>query len=171
MLPQKSKSKGSCAVAAFATVTGQWIDDLVKELGHDGSEPLIVSGKEIVPHIGVNVQEIIPPLLRKGWAIVEICGIDLQLPEGVIHPCVENTPNAVNLRIQAHMADYSGVLVVKQQCYCNHALAWDHQEGLCFDPTSAEYIDLQRHIYDGKPLIESIDLFWMTVPMRKKPWE
>jgi hypothetical protein len=66
---QKQPNEWSCLPTAFAIATGIPVADLIKAIGHDGSE-IVFSGSK--PWRSFNPQEVIIALLCQGWAVTAI---------------------------------------------------------------------------------------------------
>jgi hypothetical protein len=70
-LLNKSPNRWSCLPTAFATGISMLVDELIKEVGHDGSE-IVNDMDEPYCRRGFHPQEIIPICLKKGYSVTEI---------------------------------------------------------------------------------------------------
>jgi hypothetical protein len=124
---RKSPNRWSCLAAAFATVLDIEIEDVIREVGHDGSEEVCASDPE--------------PYNRRGFSIQEM--IDLCLIRGVCVTHIERDPIWVNRygnvhhiwtsgdeRFAKHLEGRVGVLTGVMH-EGDHAVAWDGHQIYC----------------------------------------
>lgn len=148
MLIQKQPNNWSCLPTAFAMVCDMPVADLIKRIGHDGSERIFDGPR---PEVGFHIQEIIH-VLQDEFSITEIVDAYYDVAHGKRHwPIGEKT---LNERVYEAMQKYSGVVLVNYHEPCGHALAWDGK--LLCDP--------KRGNTENVSISFKISGFWIVEP-------
>lgn len=126
MLLQSSPNWWSCLPTAFAACFGIPVRDLIKELGHDGSEMLFPEDPEPFCRRGFHIQEFIKPCLMRGLAPVFIeAQPSIESKKREVKPLT--TENVANLSLYMHK--YNGIVIGMKPNNHEHALAWNME---CF---------------------------------------
>ena len=119
----------SCVPAAFAMATDIPVEAIIRAVGHDGSD-IMSDGRQK----GFTEHEMVDVLLD--WDKYAIC----------------IWPDSVD-RIGRYLSMYDGVLlgVVDGK---DHAVFWNHSEGLVFDPGGQKY-DIEKFSIERLYIIKS----------------
>jgi hypothetical protein len=151
--PQLQPNRWSCVVTSFAMALGIKVDDLIKSVGHDGSE-IVSPDQGPAGRRGFHVQECIEIAWLMGFAATEIELFPVsQLVNGhtkmILFP-----PDAANLdgnwdRFRSHVLSSRGVILGRGP---NHGHAVAYENGLVSDPGGTQYHFTQgaceqRHFY------------------------
>jgi len=137
MLLQTTPNKWSCLPTSFAMVTNTPLEEIIKELGHDGSEILWPNLEEPFCYRSFHIQELISILFYSGILVVEFQVWPVSAPQ---FPNITNNiihfPEGNEQRIYDIM--HQGKGVVKGEFRNKpHAAAWDGNQ--IFDPGGFTY--------------------------------
>jgi hypothetical protein len=142
---QVQPNKWSCLPTAFATVLDIPVNDLIKEIGHDGSKIVDPMKKDPFGRRSFHIQEISEILLDRAIGIITFEMLPTILIEdklsGFEYP-IYHDEDMVHSRIDKIMKNFSGVITgvtTKQDKKGNvvqkrHAVSWNHKEQTCYDP-------------------------------------
>lgn len=120
----------SCLLTSAAMVLDKPYEELIKVLGHDGSDIL-----------WPNLQE---PYRRRAFIEPEIQFLfwhyDMVLVDYVPNVAYRSTASCIakhlKFNIDQMLKDYDGILLGEFRLGVKHAVAWNHEEGIIYDPTS-----------------------------------
>lgn len=126
----QNPNRWSCILAAFAMVLDAEMDELIKEIGHDGSE--------------VWWEDVNPPMCYRGFHVQEF--LDLCMKRGKIFGVVESVltlggrgrkiprvlPGDYEKRWNSYLRNFKGVITGELESRGRHAVAWDKNK--IFDP-------------------------------------
>ena len=128
-----SPNNWSCNVAAFAMVLKVSFNDLIVEIGHDGSQ-VVFRASPNDPHKrrGFHDQELIDCCLRRGFSVTEIQASPVSC-SFVNSGDVFEIPfrNGTEKRFKEHLKQYDGVLF-GETAKAGHAVAWI--DNVIYDP-------------------------------------
>lgn len=116
--------------------------DLLKEIGHDGSEIIFPHLPDPYRRRAFHVQEMVEPCLRRNLPMVPLEATPLLgVSDGSIHPI--ELPGGNLPRLIRCMQQYRGILLGD---WPNgpHAVAWDKEK--VYDPNGLIYDDLQGQV-------------------------
>lgn len=136
MRMQLKPNPWSCSVASMAMALSITTEQLIMEVGHDGSEIIFPDLPEPMCRRGFHSQELIHVARCRGWAVTAVELNPCTSPtngSGVLYPVqirnnVERFANAV----------YSTMGILEGRCKkCRHAVHYDH--GVIYDPGGRMY--------------------------------
>ncbi len=144
MLKQKQPNKWSCLPTAFAIVLGEPVDNIIKQIGHDGSEIIRPELGEPQCRKGFHIQECIKVALKYGIGVIHID----RYPSTIVNDTIVDAEycygNDLDLIIEL-MEKYDGVLLGKS-FNKPHAVAWSYDKKLIIDPKTGESYEY-KHFY------------------------
>jgi hypothetical protein len=131
---QLQPNKWSCIPTALAMLLDENVEDIINEIGHDGSE--IICSNLSDPHgrIGFHPQEMVKICLERGKALIQF--------DGEVQTCKEECKSILHYRdykyINGLMKNNSGIIlgVINNR---DHAVTWNHEEGCIYDPNGTKY--------------------------------
>ncbi|KKK91516.1 hypothetical protein LCGC14_2712140, partial [marine sediment metagenome] len=129
---QVQPNKWSCLPTAFAIAMGEPVEEIIKQVGHDGSDILFPTYKEPYCRRSFHPQELIDICLLKNFAVVQIEKSPVVIAKNITHSVPMNTR-----RIGSYLLNYTGVLIGEGQTGTPHAVAWNGKRIL--DPNGIEY--------------------------------
>jgi hypothetical protein len=134
---QRKPFRWGCAIASLAMVLDVPAEQLVREIGHDGSQIVWEGLPEPLCRRGFNPQELIDCCLNRGLAVTEIQAFP-------VFDCPGRLPQVQRLtvlfgaeplenwkRFTSHIASSCGILFGRG-LHCEHAVAYDLGE--IYDP-------------------------------------
>ena len=131
------------------------LDQLFKEIGHDGGEILYPSSPEPDRRRSFHPSEFIWPALVRGYAVVPVeLNPYWETPSGGMEKVSHAGGNKRFL--QSWLARFNGVITGQTPKGLWHACAWDHERELLFDPAYSYH----------KPGYMQVHTFWAAVPRR-----
>lgn len=126
---QKQPNKHSCLITAFAIVIDEDVNNLIKELGHDGSEVIRQGESEPFCYRGFHPQELTKLALKRHKALI-IFDIDLVL----YHRGILSLISDESIYINQLMINNIGVICGHyENSKSPHAVAWDGKK--IYDPS------------------------------------
>ncbi len=135
MQVQKQPNEWSCLPTAFAIAVGVPVEQLIRQLGHDGSEMLFPGFRKPYCYRSFHVQELIDQLLIWQYAVTEITKLSILESQNSLKTIDINTRKLFKgNRMQYYLDNYQGVLTGGYMGRTPHALAWDGKYR--YDPTS-----------------------------------
>jgi hypothetical protein len=137
----------SCGLVSLAMLLDESLDNLILEIGHDGTEKVWPHLPEPLCYKGFHTQELLDVALTRGYALVQIdaspwgLSIESEKPNRIF------TDEQEDSRMILHMEGVQGILIGEVEGGARHACAWDGK--LVYDP--------RGHIYnvDTNEVIES----------------
>ncbi len=129
---QKQPNQASCVPTAFAMALEISVEDIFKELGHNGMAIWWPDQECSKRYRGFHIQEMIDVCFNHGWVITPI------EPQPTATPCVTIKPRVYELkkkslvRIYEYLDNKRGVLIGD-----GHAAAWI--DGMVHDPNGTTY--------------------------------
>jgi hypothetical protein len=143
-------NRWSCLATAFAMVLDISYEELIKQVGHDGSEVWFPRMGEPSRRRSFHIQELVDAAWKRGFAVteIEVSPIVGRAYDSQIRPLDLGS----RARIERYMQGTRGVLGVVSGMGRRHALAWDGKE--IFDPTG---IKSDSRILDGW----DIEYYWI----------
>ncbi len=120
----------SCLPTSFAMVIDKTPKDAFDYLGHDGSEILIPGFEDPVGRKGFHIQEMIAWCLSMHYYPVEVIAQPMTAYSEDRHSFYDNTK-----LLEEQLDKRNGVLIGFTEDQKYHAVAWDHESQLIFDPT------------------------------------
>ena len=160
MIPIKQPNPWSCYPAAVSMLTGIPIEELIEEIGHDGSKVIDPSIKVPANREAFIGCEMALALLNFGWAIVPIYAAPSN-PDKTLRtgwPDIEG--------LQDVLVDYCDKIVViaqRREKEHEHAYAWDTRTSELIDPLTGENIGC---LSDRNPVVWFECLFETPSPIR-----
>jgi hypothetical protein len=118
---QIQPNRWSCILTAFAIILDIDQKDLIKEIGHDGSEEWWPTAKYPYNKRGFHIQELIDCCLRRSYAVTQI------EPQPCVFSPEENKIREIDLgekRFQDILSNNIGVILGKTKTGSRHALSW-----------------------------------------------
>ncbi len=125
------KTRWSCLVECAATALGINYDDIIEEIGHDGSAIIFPDLPEPGCRQGFHMQEIIDVAIKKGFAVTAIEALPCSTPDGLK---VYGNNFKVE-RFQNHLVGTSGIITGMKRKW-RHAIYWD--SGINWDPATGK---------------------------------
>jgi hypothetical protein len=125
-----------CLPASFAMVLDLTLDEILAEIGHDGSAIKFPGMPEPVCRRGFHPQELIDVCLARGFAATRI----------ELAPCLMATPNSPEWPVLPddvawqrfkRTIDLTRGVIEGVGSHCGHAVAYEY--GHIFDPDGCEY--------------------------------
>ncbi len=146
----------SCTLAAAAMVFDSTIEELIKYIGHDGSEIIVPSLKPPGCYKGFHIQEIVDVALLFNYALVPIEILPVQTPTGQHEFAIEKWGlfSSNQSRFDFYFTGERGLLIGKAREYW-HTVAFE--EGMIYDPNGTIY-----NIDDCKLQIQTL---WITTKL------
>lgn len=148
---QLQPSRHSCLATAFAMALDINVDDLIHDLGHDGSRLLF---PELGPFgvCGHHIQELLDYCLRNGIKVVTIDALPLSKYRGT-EDRYYMSEEQTNERMAHYIENYYGVLAGSTLNGVNHAVAWNGQD--IYNPSGIveknfEHIQIMHFFIVGK---------------------
>ncbi len=151
MTLQLQPNRFTCLATAFAMALDVNVEDLIKGLGHDGSEILFPELGERGQR-GHHIQELFDYCLANSIRIVTIDAMPLSRYKDT-EPKMFLSQDAMNLRMANYLENYFGVLAGTTEHGCNHAVAWNGEK--IFNPagiieTNFEHLEIMHFFIVGK---------------------
>jgi hypothetical protein len=137
MLKQYSPNKWSCLPTAFAMVIDRYVEDLIKDIGHDGSEIIWPELPEPYCRRSFHIQEILQTIWGYGVLAMPIQVSPVSMSHGSTRPYRVPVQFSPETRFRYIMTLASGVLIGETQNGQPHAVAWDGNK--IFDPNGTTY--------------------------------
>ncbi len=151
MTLQLQPNRWSCLATAFAMALDINVEDLIKDLGHDGSQILFPELDEN-GRAGHHIQEIMDYCLANSVRVVTIDAMPLSK-----YPGFEGRQYCSDEHLQGRMAhyleNYYGVLAGSTKEGYNHAVAWNGEK--IYNPAGIieadfEHLDIMHFFIVGK---------------------
>ncbi len=148
MTLQLQPNSWSCLATAFAMALDVNVADLIKDLGHDGSEILF---PEINGRRGHHIQELLDYCLANGVRVITIDALPLSKYHGTESKQYMSNED-INGRMATYLQDYYGVLAGSANGG-NHAVAWNGKE--IYNPSGIiesdfEHLEIMHFFIIGK---------------------
>lgn len=142
-------NKWSCLPTSLAMLLDETVDDIIKEIGHDGSE-IINNLNEPHNRKGFHIQELVKICLNRNIALIHFDTMVCK-HNGDYHTSYDDSEYVNEL-----MKDNSGIIlgVINNR---DHAVAWNSKEGCIYDPNGTIY---------AKGFISSIESFLMMKDLK-----
>lgn len=132
-----SPNSWSCAAASLAMVLGIDFNDVIKSVGHDGSEIINPDLRKPGCYKGFHMQELIEIALAHHYAVTPIELQPVQTATGNDEYDVKiEMYKSPDRRLLHHMNRNTGILMGKLNTYW-HAVAWDG--AMVYDPRGLIY--------------------------------
>ncbi|MCK5020570.1 MAG: hypothetical protein KAS32_26360 [Candidatus Peribacteraceae bacterium] len=123
MMKYISQRGPTCIIASLAMVWGCSFDDVVNEIGHDGTE--IMFPESNWPEGGINLQEILDAAFNRGLAMNVIEFYPRMGPADGKGERLVYTEEEANLRLRNYLVHDWCVLRGENKQGCRHSVAWD----------------------------------------------
>lgn len=130
----RNPNSWSCLLASVAMVLEMTIEELIEEVGHDGSEIVCPDLKSPGNRKAFHIQEFISIILEKGFAITDVAIRPVSTPDGKCEYEIK-FPDSMK-RFRRLMAGVKGIIVGKNREWY-HAVAWDGK--IIYDPAGHIY--------------------------------
>ena len=78
----KNPNNWSCLLASMAMVLNKTTDELIEEIGHNGSVVVFPELPEPAKREGFHIQEFIPIILKSGFSMMAIEALPYSTPDG-----------------------------------------------------------------------------------------
>lgn len=127
---RKQPNSWSCFPTAFSYILGIDIVDLIKILGHDGSEKIWPQFNPPRCYRSWHIQELVKASLSLGYAVIQIDRVMCSAPS----PNVQDYINPDIEYFYWTIANSTGVLPVRTQKGEGHALAYNRN--VLYDPAT-----------------------------------
>ena len=127
MILQLAPNRWSCLPTAFAIAIGCPIENLIKSIGHDGSEIIWPNFPEPTCRRGFHVQELIAVLYRCGYSVTPVETFSRIAPNKFTHTLTIDNNETFSEVVKATRGVQTGFTD-----RCGHAVAYDH--GIILDP-------------------------------------
>jgi hypothetical protein len=142
------------------------LPEILKQIGHDGSEVWWPENKEPMSRRGFTTQEFIDVAWANGYAMMEILQPEMWDGETLeSRKLIEEFPfnRTFEERILYYMGLYSGLIVGHHNPINKHMVAWDHRSREIYDPGV-------RGIYDFDLELDSIivEIFLPVIPLQNQ---
>lgn len=149
----------SCLATSFAMVAGTSVEDVDSFVPYDSSEILYPELPSNINRRGHGLNHMLHYMLVRGFAVTPLIRNLTQGPAGYseISTRFKLEPEVV----LEFMKAYDGVLVGHLPTGTGHAVAWNHQESLVYDPVG-QMVDLS-----ACPL--RLETFFLCSPLNKHP--
>lgn len=141
---QSQPNSWSCVPTAFAMVAGVSVDEVFKDLGDDGSEIVHPSLIEPLCRRSFSWTQMVWWMYTRGWAAFPFIIESIQSP--MCHDefqCVYRLPAPLVMLTQSK---FSGVFLGTSVKGNLHAVAWDHEYGLVYDPSGIVRRELELEV-------------------------
>ena len=136
----------SCLAESAAMALNMPYADLIKEIGHDGSEIIFPELPEPGKRRGFHMQEIIDVAIKKGYAVTPIEPLPCSTPDGL----KVYTVHFEIKRFQNHLENTRGIITGMKRKW-RHAVYW--ADSYILDPIGK--------VYNFDSLNMNIDCFWL----------
>lgn len=150
----KSPNRWSCLATSFAMVLDVPLEELIEEIGHDGSEVIFPDLPEPLRRRAFHVQELIDCAIRRGVSVTPIEGLPAASPDS--RHTITLPQRDPSRRLRDYLVFHKGVLTGLSQSGNPHAVAWLGDDRCYYDPKDAEPHPLETF---------SIQTFWMCTRM------
>lgn len=131
----KQLNDWSCTPTAFSIVTGISYNDLIKEIGHDGSEIISDKYDELNNRRGFLIQECILAVLKFGFATISFDPLPaIILPDGELYGITKENDKYIKQLLKNNY----GVLSASNR----HSYAWMYDYAYC--PTNGIKINIDK---------------------------
>lgn len=141
----------TCMVASLAMVWGCDFKDVVRLLGHDGTEKVFLASA--YPRRGIHDQEVMDVAYKDGYAMMIIEGLPRLSPrDNEAEYVIMNTLENLTDRLESYIKGKYAVLIGLNSDGMGHCVAYDGD--LIFDPASGRKYDLDSPDFD-------IDRAWL----------
>lgn len=142
MVVRRTISPWSCLLASFAMVLDETCEQLIKEIGHDGSEVVFPEEEDPFARRAFHIQELIDCCERRHLAVTPIdfhpistCG-----RQGRYEVDINEGPS---VRFQRHLHKRVGVITGLNLNSAPHAVAWNGL--MILDPATGNF--LEPHLF------------------------
>ena len=144
MTIQKTPNGWSCLLVAFAMAIDESYQDLINEIGHDGSEKIWPEVNEPYCRRAFHPQELIDCCFSRGFTVIEIEKYPKLRPMYFdflkIHTVFNN--DKATSRYHKYIQTFPGVLIGP-----SHAVAWDGLQ--LYDPKGYTIPSFDSHLFFG----------------------
>jgi hypothetical protein len=135
---QRQPNRWSCLPTSFAMVLDVPVEELLRSIGHDGSEIAFPTEPEPACRRGFHIQECIDVALRLGCAVTPIELFPRHAPSFSVQPLrVLFGDEQGNLDRFARLIDSGRGIITGPSRVWRHAVAYDH--GIVHDPKGFVY--------------------------------
>lgn len=144
MRHQKSPNRWSCLPTSFAMVLNQPVEQLIEQLGHDGSSICWPNQPEPLCRRGFHIQELTDYMFKQGMYVIPFQACPTYRPvdsESIVEAQTKLTPTQ---RMAMAMA-YEAVIIGQTNTGASHAIAWNGKK--VFDPGEM-VIDIKEFYID-----------------------
>jgi hypothetical protein len=130
---QKQKNSWSCLPTSLGMILDENVDNIIIEIGHNGSEIIRPGEPEPYNRRGFHIQELVKICLHRDYALIQFD----------IDPCFEYDGRITILEndkeyIDQLMKMYDGILLGYMDSR-NHAVAWSHLDNCIYDSNGTIY--------------------------------
>lgn len=133
---QLSPNTWSCLATSFAMALDVPVKELIKEIGHDGSEIVFPNLVDPFNRRSFHPQEFIEPCLKRGVVFLVVEAVPtISAPNSFARHKIEFQEGYIP-RLERYLRNYPGVLVGEIKGN-PHSVSWDRK--LCFDPNGFRY--------------------------------
>lgn len=151
----RNPNNWSCLLASMAMVLDKTTDELVKEIGHDGSQIVFPHLPEPGRREGFHIQEFIPIILKSGFSMMAIEALPYSTPDGKHEWPVMFKNNEERFW---DLSNWVPGIFTGLATKWRHAIAWDGNQ--FYDPRG------QIYDYDECPI--QVDVFYRFDQIKSK---
>lgn len=159
MRSQVQPSQWSCSITAFAIVLGVPVQELIDEVGHDGSEIWWPMATPPSDRRGFHLQELINICINRGYSVTTVEPVSsIHSPEydelGLTSAKRIEWKESIKTRMTRILTGTVGVLSGKGPSGTRHSVAWDGNNIL--DPTYGNTYSLKGFSIQYYHLIQKV---------------
>lgn len=151
---QIQPNRATCLITSFAMLLDIPVQKLIEEIGHDGLEIKYPDLPKPRCYKGHHPQEIIDYCLEKDWFVTEIIANPHSGDESDETGYSIFTEETKQHRITRYLEDYSGVLTGLTNSNKRHAVVWDKETCMIYDPNGTIYVPNKEKNF-------KIESFWI----------
>jgi hypothetical protein len=128
---QRNPNRWSCLPTAFAIALDVPVAEVIKRIGHDGSEVAFRGQREPNCRRGFHIQECIEVALSLGIAVTPVEAFPRHAPAFDVNPVVISFPQGNEARFRRTIEESRGV-ITGRGLYTQHAVAYGYR--VIYDP-------------------------------------
>ncbi len=129
---QRQPNEWSCLPTAFAIVLNIPVEEIIKDIGHGGSDIVFPDLEEPYCRRSFHIQELIDICLRRNIGVTAIEHEPVSEAKGLLYK-----PPMYSRRMDYYLINHIGVLTGLSASGNSHAVAWSGEK--IFDPNGSTY--------------------------------
>lgn len=126
----------SCLPTSLAMVLSKSVEEIIDNIGHDGSEVCWPELPEPKCRRCFNMQEIIDVAILQGYSLTPIDALPSNGP-ALGHERLTYSEEVASLRINSYLKGFGGIITGKLPTNMSHAVAWSKE--FVYDPVGTMY--------------------------------